>query len=269
MQWLISNPASSKYLIPSGMNKYFSVNRFLYLLRLEVFRSRKGIVMTMVIIFGVSFFMGMLMNLSVEPAMDVFDHREGFGFTLIMGGFVLSSLAFHGLRNSLSRYQYLMLPVSALERFLAMWLLTTIGWVIVFTVIFTVYTVLANFLGQLLFSHVKFAPFNPISAQSAAVTQYYFVTQGVFLAGAAKFRAYVFPRMLVVFTILGIAIGTSGYLFLKDVFILNDYCEGGDCNILEMMESHRIWDIARFLFWWVLAPLSWLITYFGLKDQEV
>lgn len=251
------------------MNKYFNINRFLYLLRLEVFRSRKGIVMTMVIIFGVSFFMGMLMNLSLEPTMDVFDHREGFGFTLIIGGFVLSSLAFHGLRNSLNRYQYLMLPVSALERFLAMWLLTTIGWVIVFTVIFTVYTVLANFLGQLLFSHVKFAAFNPINIQSAAVTQYYLVTQGVFLAGAVKFRAYVFPRMLVVFTLLAIAVGTSGYMILKDVFLMDHYCEGGDCEIMDMMENHSIWEVAKVLFWWVLAPLSWLITYFGLKDQEV
>jgi len=32
---------------------------------------------------------------------------------------------------------------------------------------------------------------------------------------------------------------------------------------------YQLWQVIIWLFWWVLPPLCWVITYLGLKEQEV
>jgi len=145
-----------------GGNKYFNISRFWLLLRLELYRSRKAIIMTFAISFGLLFLLGLLMTPVFEPLLIEFRHTSGFAFHLLIGGFVLSSLTFKDLGNSLRRYHYLTLPVSTFEKFLSMWLLTSVGWILVYTLVFSLYTVFANYIGEMLFAHMTFISFNPL-----------------------------------------------------------------------------------------------------------
>ncbi|MBV6640950.1 MAG: hypothetical protein KI791_09535 [Cyclobacteriaceae bacterium] len=250
------------------MHSYFDISRFWLLMKLELFKSRRGVAMALVIIFGLSFFLGMIVDLAIEPLTTSFDHYENYAFSLLIGGFILSSLAFHGLRNTLTRYQYLMEPVSAFERVLCMWLLSSLGWIFVFTLTFTFYTLFANTVGQLLFSHVKFNAFNPFSDQAFVTMKYYIVCQGVFLAGAAYFRGYVFPKLLILLIAIAFIALIITYSIMHDV-MLADYDTGEECNLETMPDVKTVWTGAKFFFWWLLAPISWVLTYLGLKDQEV
>ncbi len=250
------------------MHSYFDISRFWLLMQLELFKSRRAIVMTLVIIFGLSFFMGMIVDLTIEPLTTVFDHYENYAFSLLIGGFILSSLAFHGLRNTLTRYQYLMLPVSAFERVLCMWLLTSLGWILVFTLTFTLYTLFANTVGQLLFSQVKFNGFNPFNEQAFTPMKYYFVCQSVFLVGAAYFRGYVLPKLLILLIAVAFTFLIITYSILNDV-MLADYHTDEECDWENMPGIKTVWTGVKFFFWWILAPMSWVLTYLGLKDQEV
>lgn len=254
-----------------SLSQHFEWNRFWNLLKLEIFQSRQGIGMVLVITFGVLFFIGMLLSLLVEQHTMIFKHDEGYSSTLIIGGCILTSLAFNQLGNPLKRYRFLMLPVSAFERLLCMWLLTTLGWIIVYTLIFTLYTWIANPIGQMIYSKVTFQSFDPIGSSALSTIFYYIVIQSIFLVGASHFRGYVFGKTLVVAIIVATVIGSLFYVFLKDVFMADHYCDTttGECELVDAIGVHKVWFIIKWFFWWALAPLSWVVSYFGLKGQRV
>jgi hypothetical protein len=100
------------------LKNYFNIKRFWLLLKLELFKSRKGIAMTFVITFGMLFFIGLLFGIVVEPNLIVFEHSGSYVFTLLTGGFILSSLAFNDLANDLKRFRFLTFPVSVFRKVL-------------------------------------------------------------------------------------------------------------------------------------------------------
>ncbi len=245
---------------------YFEWTRFYSLLRLENRRNRKGILLTLAIILGFMYFIGLILSPVMDPAMSVFEHYSGYAFSLLIGGFVLSSLAFRDHGNPLKRYNYLMLPASSFEKFLSMWVLTSPGWILGYTLIYTLYTILANLTGRLLFDHLVFLPFNPLAVQALKFVNLYFILQGIFLAGASHFRGYPFPKTLLTLVLTGVGIGLSAWLITKGVY---DEEFMSDPQIFSEMKIAGVWAFLQFLFQWVLAPLSWIIAYYGIKEQEV
>lgn len=252
-----------------NLTNHFDISRFWLLLKMELYRSRKGVLITFVITFGLLFFAGFLLDSMVEDK-KVFDsHPVNYAFNLIVGGFILSSLAFNDLGNTLRRYHYLTLPVSTLEKFVCMWLLTSVGWIILFSVAYTIYTWIANAIGPLLFSHMTFPSFDPLGEFATNTMKYYFVLQGIFLVGAAHFKGYVFPKTLFTLVLFAVVCGTITYFIMKDLFLSDHECSGYECEILNEMKVHQVWQVTQGLFWWALAPLCWVITYLGLKEKEV
>ena len=251
------------------MNPYFTTKRFWLMLKLELFNSRKAIMMTFIITFGMLFFVGFLLDMVLNQSIVIFDHKENFAGSLLVAGFVLSSLAFNGLGSSLKRIQFLTLPVSALERFLSMWLLTNVGWIVLFTVIYTLYAMMVNAIGPLIFNHISFEYFDPFGQFSLKVIACYFVLQGLFLTGSAHFGGYALPKTLVVLVLFGSICALLIYFILRGVFMTEHECSGYDCSLIQAAGIHPVWMLAKGLFWYVLAPLSWFIAYLGLKEQEV
>lgn len=248
------------------LKNYFEVKRFWLLLKMEMTRSRKGVIMTLGIAFGFLFFLGLLLSPVFEPAMMVFEHSSGYAFTMLIAGFILSSMAFRDLGNPLKRQNYLTLPVSAFEKFLSMWLLTSLGWIGIYTVFFTVYTWFASFIGEIVYNHLTFEKFQPLGMFSVNTMKYYFVLQGIFLAGAAQFRGFAFPKTVLTLVIFGAICAGIIYLLMKGYF---QYDWEAEPDPFTDMPVHQVWKIMRWMFWWLLAPLSWVITYIGLKEQEV
>jgi hypothetical protein len=250
------------------LKNYFDSSRFWLLLKMELFKSRKGLLMTFVIIFGLLFFAGLLFDCSFEKK-KIFDaHPINYAFTLMVGGFILSSLAFNDLSSTLKRYRYLTLPASTFEKFICMWLLTSVGWIVLFTIAYTLYTVFANAIGSIIFSNMMFLGFNPLENFSLTIMRSYFVLQGIFLVGAAYFKGYVFPKTLFALVLFFTISGILAYFIMGDEFINHD-CGVGECAVLHEIISHNVSVVLQWIFWWVLAPVLWINTYLGLKEQEV
>jgi hypothetical protein len=89
---------------------------------------------------------------------------------------------------------------------------------------------------------------------------------GIFLAGAAHFKGYPFPKTLLTLVLFCALCGLITYLIMKDMF---DFECTSESNPLVGMPVYSIWLAAEWLFWWILAPLCWVVTYMGLKEQEV
>jgi len=258
-----------KYSKANAMNlsNYFGPSRFWLLLKMELFRSRKGLLITFVITCGLLFTGFILEN--IFSSNKVFDsHTGNYTFFLLIGGFILSSLAFNDLSNPLRRYNYIMLPASTFEKFVSMWLLTCAGWIILFTLAYTVYALIANSIGHLFFKNMTFLAFEPLAKVTVNSIKYYIVFQAVFLVGAVHFRGYVFPKTIFTLLVFGMVCGLIFYLIMADI-IHSDFECPGDFNPLQGGTLGQIWQVVMWLVWWVMAPLCWIITYIGLKEQEV
>lgn len=248
-----------------NLTNYFDISRFWLLLKMELFKSRKAIVMTSVITFGL-----LLVSTLSDPLFEdgKIEQLNNYASALMVSGFILSSLAFNDLGNDLRRFNYLTLPVSTLERFISMWLLTCIGWLVAFTVAYSVYTWIEIPIARLVYNQMTFETFDPISGATFNIMKYYFVLQGIFLVGAAHFKGYVFPKTLFTLLLFGAICGGVIYLFIAGLLDANTECLS-DVNSLEGTAVYSVWLVAKAVFWWLLAPLCWVITFFGLKEKEV
>jgi hypothetical protein len=245
---------------------YFKPSRFGLLLKMELFRSRKAFFITFVVTFGLLFTGFILEN--VFSANKVFDsHAANYTFFLLVGGFILSSLAFNDLSNSLRRYNYLILPASTFEKFISMWLLTCAAWIIMFTLTYFVYALIANSIGHFFFKNVTFLAFDPTKIPVNSIG-YYLVFQAILLVGAVHFKGYVLPKTIFTVLLFGIVCGIIFYFIMANIIRTADECPPG-YNPLEEKTLSEIWQVVKWLVKWVMAPLSWVITYIGLKEQEV
>jgi hypothetical protein len=150
-----------------------------------------------------------------------------------------------------------------------MWLLTSVGWVLLYTLTFWLYTLIVNPIAAVVFGSITFQPFEPFGEFSTTVIQYYIVLQGIFLVAAVHFKGYVFAKTVFVLVLFTLVIGIVAYFIMRNSFLVDHECTAGHCEILVSIESHTGWQIVKWLFWWILAPLCWIITYLGLKEKEV
>ncbi len=249
------------------LTNYFDISRISLLLKMEFCRSRKAMLMTFVITFGF-LFIGLILESVFGFEKVIKSHQGSYAAALIIGGFILSSLTFNDLSNPLKRYNYLMLPASTLEKFLSMWLLACVSWVVMFTLAFIVYALAANTIAHLLFSNITYQAFDPLGKIPMNAIRYYIVLQGIFMVGAVHFKGYVFPKTIFALLLFSIVCGIIFYITMSDLLQLNgEYIN--EYSAIKGTPLHKAWIFTQWLFWWMLAPLCWGITYFGLKEQEV
>jgi hypothetical protein len=123
--------------------------------------------------------------------------------------------------------------------------------------------------GSLIFPHVTFLPFDPFGSYAITTIQYYFVLQGIFMVGAVHFKGYVLPKTLSLIVIFMLFSGIAAYFIMKESFLADHECtSAGECEVLREIGVHQAWRLITILFWWVFAPLCWVITYLGLKEKE-
>jgi hypothetical protein len=251
-----------------NLNNYFNSSRFALLLKMELRRSIKGIFIAFMIIFDV-LLIGFILDNSFSNYKVYSAHQASYSFFLILGGVIISSLTFNDLGNPLRRHSYLILPASTFEKFLSMWLLSCVGWIVMFTLVFILYSVIANSIGNVYFKHATFLAFAPLATTPMSAIKYYIVIQGVFLVGAVNFRAYVFPKTLFALLLFALVGGLFLYLIMLDIINSKLECTLEKCNPIQEEGYRQIWQAVQWMFWWLLAPLCWVLAYIGLKDQEV
>lgn len=247
---------------------HFNITRLGLLMRMELRKNFKGILITLFVIFGI-LFIGFVID-NVFNSYSVYDaHNSAYAVFLLLGGFIFSSMSFSDLSSPLKRSIYLMLPASNLEKFLAGWLISCVGWIVLFTLLFIPHTLFINSIGSLFFKNVSFMAFSPLSVIPVNAIMYYIVLQGVFMVGAVNFRGYVFLKTLFTLLIIAAFGGILFYMSVADLAHSNLECSVERCSPTQVKEFCQMWEVIKLVFWWGLAPLCWVLTYVGLKDQEV
>ena len=193
-------------------------------------------------------------------------HAAFFPLVLAVGGFLFTSTLFADLHDKPRAHAYLTLPISTLERWAVRFLISTVGYAVAALVGYFLVTLLGAGVSQLIWgrSHGIFAP----SADVWRTVLAYLVTSSLFLFGAVYFRRWhAFKVILAVaglwFALLLLAAGLA-WLLLAEF--------PGHVD-LDTLVPPRIAETivlgAKIVFWAVMGPLFWFLTYRRLSEAEV
>lgn len=264
------------------MNNQFNINRFLLVLKRDIFENFKTALFGILTILSILSFILLMTTFASESDSHLLNitwpkfYHIGFWVT----GILISGMAFSDFRNKEKTMSYLMIPATSLEKFLSILLLVTVGFVLVYTSVFGVFNLLNSLIISSISDSLSLAFFNPFNSYVWITIAVFIPIQSVFLAGAATFQKipifytalYFFIFMLIYGAIAFILIRyyTGGLSFtgIGD----NDNIVFSSTNGLPSeMSIENISSIKafKFFFTYLLAPIFWVVAWFKLKEKEV
>jgi hypothetical protein len=245
------------------MNNTFDISRLFKFIQRQAALNAPPILIAAGAVFGTMFIVSVLTGYYGPENME---GLLGFYvFVFFLGGFILTSNIFSELHTPQKSYFYLTLPVSAAEKLIGSWLLTSPAYVLVFTLVaYLIYLIPTVMVGDL---YPVPAFFNQDFLKIIAT---YLVIQTIFFLGAAYFRKYNFLKTVLSVFLLQITIGLYAGLLVWLLFDSNkvngrDIMDTGFKSFVE----NTIPQIAHVLFWYVLGPFLLVVSYFSLKEREV
>jgi hypothetical protein len=241
----------------------------------------RGILITMAASAGFIMLVSVLANLGRSSQ---FVHMQLFMPLMYIGGFVFTSLAFRELHQGEQSYFYLNLPASSLEKLISKLLVTSVGYAIGALVFYSLVSLLSEGVNRLIFGYGH-PLFNPVSREVLFSVAVYLVTQSIFLLGSVYFRKLAFLKTVIAWNVFAIGtailVGLTTWLIFRGVYLedgllrpearaaLESLAETGRFEALLEDIGRGFWLTLKILFWGVLAPVCWIITYFRLRETEV
>jgi hypothetical protein len=188
---------------------------------------------------------------------------------ILIGGFLLTSMAYNELHSPARSQFLLILPATNLEKLLSHWFVTSFLYVALANIALFLSVLVASIISALVYgSTIEF--FNPFTEQNARIMGTYIVIQSIFLLGALYFRRNnLLKTLLAIFLVMMVLSMWSGLI----VYILGvpsgDYNAESVSPVVANFFEFTLPRIAGIIFWVVLAPFFLIVSYFTLKEREV
>lgn len=190
---------------------------------------------------------------------------------MFIGGYIFTAGIFGELHQPQRSYQYLTLPVSTTERLLSAWLITAF----LFPAVAILTMALIVFIGNLVLNFtLDVTPFAGVfSSGSWSSLKVYWITQSMFLLGAAYFRGYNFLKTVLALFVISLALqiiaGVTGWILFGT--------PGTQVAFGPEQMSHQLEDfflrifpsVARIVFYFLFVPFFLITTWFSLKERQV
>jgi len=259
------------------MNK-FSIRRLGLLLRRDFSAGYKSVFIAMAAVGGFVILVSVVSAFGRELGPI---HKQMYFPLLFIGGYIVTSLTFKELHLNGQSVLYLTLPGSSLEKYLSKLVVTSAGYAFGSLFFYTAVSSAAEGINRLIFGygHPFFNPFERFTLIAIAV---YLVTQAVFLVGSVYFRKLAFIKTNLYLWLFGIVVvilvAVTGWFIFRDYAVgsridLEPYFQRlGDSGQLQAIlgpMAEKFWQVGKGLFWGVMAPVCWVISYLRLRETEV
>ncbi len=257
----------------------FNVRRFGLLLKKDAFSvyrtaavSAMAVSLVVILISLISVWSG-----DIDPAF----HQIFFPTILILGGFIVTSRVFIDMHSSKTIHDWMMLPASLLEKHLSRLLASTILWILGALVGYSIISLVSEGLNGLIFGRGHLL-FNPFAIEIWKTIPYYLVTQSIFFLGAAYFRKNHLIKTVLILAlfalVLALVIALLGRVVFWDYFSgffipkesMRIGTTGGPAQGAQIESFLQVMSvIGKTLYWGILAPFCWFLSYLRIREQEV
>jgi hypothetical protein len=188
-----------------------------------------------------------------------------------LGGYVFSSSVFSELNSPQRSIHGLTLPVSKLERLVNGWSMSALVYpalAVIGMLFISLITLLVH--GQQSVSNIVLVIFSRSTLNLIGI---YIITQSVFLFGAIYFRKHNFFKTVGSLILVQIVFQVIAVITLFALFgTTGPNFEVGEATLspgFEKFLTTTFFEIIKFVFYYILAPFFWLLTWFGIKEREV
>jgi len=249
-------------------NEIFDLKRFWLVLKRDIYINQKPVLIGLSILFFLYLTKVVFIWLGKGYISAQTDFENFFINGYIIVGIVISGLAFGDFRSKETSMSYLMLPASTLEKALSMILLTTIGYTLLYIIVFVVFNTVAV-LGGLVFD-VKIGFYNMFNTRFLHTIGGYLIINSILLTGAATFRrSPLIKTILIIFGVFWAAVIIlsiiAGFIFHNIVnfdFLQNMAFYNGEKDLTFLKTIGKI-------LLWITPPVFWSVTYFKIKEKQV
>jgi hypothetical protein len=213
----------------------------------------------------------------IDPAF----HQNFFLAILLLGGLIVTSRVFIDMHSSKTIHDWMMLPASLLEKHLSRLLASTIIWILGALVGYSIISLASEGLNRLIFGRGHLL-LNPFVVEIWKAIPYYLVTQSIFFLGAVYFRKNHLIKTVLILALFALVLALVTALLGRVVFW--DYFSAFfiptksldlSCSIEPAQEAQfesflQVMSvIGKILYWGVLAPACWFLSYLRIREQEV
>lgn len=257
----------------------FSLSRLLHLLKKEIIENSRIVFITIFITFLIMFLLVMAQFLlssdsEIETLIHTIKVYYFIGLYILAAAF--AGYSFPAFRKKEKAMNYLLLPVSNMEKFLSYFTLSTIGFFVVYTILFYLfYLLLFFFISFNLSGDLIMFPF------SFRYILNYFIAfiniNALFLLGATIFKRTPPFLTIVVFSLAQIVLFIIIALFMNIYDINNLFTHSEQGNYIAKSGDHigvriddnGIYKVLKFLTYYGVAIFFWFIAYLKIKEKEV
>ena len=258
----VRRPVREREELMMHESKVFSVARAWYALRADLHQQSRAVLV------AAGGGAALILAVNVISAANPFGwnfHAVFFPLALLIGGHLFTSTLFADIHTKQTAHAYLTLPISTLERWAVRLLLSTIGYTVMALVAYSLVTLLGAALSQLVWaaSHGIFAP----SIDSWRAVLVYLVTSSLFLFGAVYFRRWHAFKVVLAITAVGLGLSllAAGLAWL----LLPGFSGQLESLVINPRVEEAMATGAKILFWAIMSPLFWFLTYRRLGEVEV
>lgn len=250
--------------------RQFNFKRFGLVIQKDFAENIRMVTNTIVIALVVELIFLLLEIINSSPQIIVLSKsmRIYYYIGLFILGVVFAGFSFPALRKTEKAVNYLILPASVLEKYLSFWLLSSIGFLVLYTVMFFIMNYAVIFIFNL---------FNPDYVQPYLHLRpdnffkrilEYFNLNALYLLGATAFRKapHFKTTLITISSLLGIGIIISIFLyFLK---INGNGISVGETILLQFKNVLPA-TILKYLIMYGLMITFWIAGYLKLKEKEI
>ncbi|GAB3536371.1 hypothetical protein GCM10027443_26560 [Pontibacter brevis] len=247
------------------MNTELNLKRLGFFLRRQLYLNFSTMWIAIGAILGLLLVISALVAYFNDEPDVVLNLRNLYLVVFMLGGYIFTSKVFDEMHAPQKSYMFLTLPVSAAEKLLAAWFISSPVYVVVASLIM----LLLSFINSLLAGNVQALPylFDNTFLNCVGV---YMVTQAAFFLGATTFRGNNFLKtvlaLIVVVLLIAAYTGLLGYALFGNSGMR---FEEGKATEFENTAEFITGTVIPFLFWFVLAPFLLLVSFFKLKERQV
>jgi hypothetical protein len=249
------------------LKNYFDIKRFVNLCRIEVFNNWKLFVLVNGII-AVVYLNFEILSFLMRNHQDPYSY---FSISLFIG-IIITSFCYKSVHNKEKATGYFMTPVSAEEKFIVKFFLTSFVYFILAIITFVIASSLSGLL-YLIAAKVNFSVFNPFNYNMISTFGSYMIFHSIFFFGSIFFKKNNFVKTsLAIFILFFVLLFT---LLLLSITILSSLAInnlGNDMNkIADFINNSKsfIGLTIKIFLCYLIPVVLYLLTYFRLKKTEV
>ena len=241
--------------------KQISLNRISLLIKRYVFMNLKTHLIYLAGAAAILLMLSLLTTWWLRENM-IFINQNQMKAVAIFGGFIITSKVFKEISSKHRGWFYMMLPANPIEKVLAYWLTTSIGYIVIASIAMVVLSIITSLITSIFFKTALYV-YNPVDKTGLMFMVHYCIFQSVFFLGAISFRKNNFLKtilaMFVVIVVVAIILGIISYLLYNDANI-----DSTGMNII----NPKIYYSLNIVYYALVIPFFLSVSYFKFKERR-